>query len=68
MQPLTGTEPEHQLLHGWIGGDALRVPDRTDEPWCGQNLETLVDADEELGRLYRALDRAKLRAFDLSRN
>ena len=50
VQSLVGAEPEHQLQHRRIGGDALPVLDGIDEAGRGHHLEALVDADEELRR------------------
>ena len=68
VQPFLGAKAEHQLQHRRIGGDALSVLHRLDQPGGGHDLEALVDADEELRRYVRRLDRAELRAFDLPRD
>src|ERR1700735_30401 len=68
MQTFAGAEREHQLQNRRIGGDALTVLDRIDQPGSGHHLETLVDADEEFRRNDRSLDGTELYAFDLTRD
>ena len=66
--PLFGAKRQHQLEHRRIGGEALAVLDRIDEPRRRHHLETLVDADEKFRRNDRRLDGAELHAFDLARD
>ena len=67
MQSLIGAKPEHQLQHRGIHGETLRVRNSIDQPGRGHHLEAFIDADEELRRKDRALDRAELNALDLPR-
>jgi len=66
MQPFVGAEPEHQVAHRRIGGDALALRHRRHQAGRCQHFETLIDADQKLRRDDLALDGAELHAFGLA--
>ena len=68
VQSLFGAKSEIEFQHRRIGGDLLALRGGRDETRSGQHFEAFVDTDEELGRNNGALDRAELRAFDLTRD
>src|ERR1700738_4745569 len=65
MQPLLGTQPEHQFQDCRISGDPLRVLHRIGKAGRRHHLEALVHPDKEVRWNDRTLDRAELRTLDL---
>src|SRR6516165_12229008 len=68
MQSLPGAEPQDQLAHRRVRGDARGVLHVVGETGSGHHLETFVDADTEFRRKDGNLNGVELRALDLPRD